>query len=61
MCPEYENPHFSIIFFEHGYLTYHSIYLLEILDVYSLDVSGGKRVSILFYIGLSFSFIECRR
>ena len=43
MCPEYENPHFSHIFFEHGYLTYYSTYLL--LYVYSLDVYGGKCVS----------------
>ena len=45
MGPEYENPHFSHTFFEHGYLTYYSTYLLEIVYVYSLCVSGGKRVS----------------
>ena len=45
MCPEYENPHFSHIFFEHGYLTYYSTYRLDNLYVYSLDVYGGKRVS----------------
>ena len=45
MGPEYENSHFSHIFFQHGYLIYHSIYLLKKLYVYSLDVSGGKGVS----------------
>ena len=45
MCPEYENSHFSHIFFEHRYLTYYSTYLLENLYVYSLDVYGGKGVS----------------
>ena len=60
MCPDYENPHFSHIFFEHGYLTYYSTYLLENVYVYSLDVYGGKDVS-FFYIGLSFYVIECRR
>ena len=45
MCPECGNPHFSHIFFENGYLNYYSTYLLENLYVYSLDVSGGKRVS----------------
>ena len=29
MCPEYENLHFSHIFFQHGYLTYYRTYLLE--------------------------------
>ena len=60
MCPEYENPDFSRIFFQHGYLTYYSTYLLENLYVYSLDVYGG-RVSQIFDIGLSFCFIVCRR
>ena len=45
MCPEYENPHFSHIFFQHEYLAYHSTYLLENFYVYSLDVYGGKSVS----------------
>ena len=45
MCPEYENSYFSHIFFQHAYLTYYSTYLLRILYVYSLDVSGGKGVS----------------
>ena len=45
MCPESENPHFSHIFFQHGYLTYYNTYLLENSYVYSLDVSGGKGVS----------------
>ena len=45
MCPESENPHFSHIFFQHGYLTYYNTHLLENSYVYSLDVSGGKRVS----------------
>ena len=49
MCPEYENPHFSHIFLEHGYLTYYSTYLLESFYVYSLDVNGGKYVSIFLY------------
>ena len=44
-CPEYENSHFSHIFFEHGHLNYYSTYLLENLYLYSLGVSGGKRVS----------------
>ena len=35
MCPEYENHHFLYIFFQHGYLTYYSTYLLEYLYVYS--------------------------
>ena len=45
MCPEYENPHFSHIFFQHEYLAYHRTYLLGNSDVYSLDVYGGKRAS----------------
>ena len=44
-CPEYENSHFSHICFQHRYLTYYSTYLLENMYVYSLDVSGVKRVS----------------
>ena len=40
MYLEYENPHFSHIFFQHGYLTYYSTYLLENFYVYSLDVAG---------------------
>ena len=59
MCAESENPHFSHIFFQHGYLTYYSTYLLENLYVYSLDLFGG-RVSHFLY-GLSFIFIVCRR
>ena len=42
MGPEYENPHFSHIFFEHRYLIYHGTYLLENMYVYSLYVYGGK-------------------
>ena len=45
MCNDSENPHFSYIFFEHGYLTYYSTYLPENLYVYCYDVFGGKRVS----------------
>ena len=45
MCPEYENSHFSHIFFQYGYLIYYSTYLLKNVYVYFLDVSGGKRVS----------------
>ena len=45
MCSEYENSHFSHIFFQHGYLTYYSTYLLKNVYVYSLDVSGEKGVS----------------
>ena len=45
MCAESENHHFSHIFFQHEYLTYHSTYLLENLYVYSLDLFGGKGVS----------------
>ena len=60
MCPEYENSHFSHIFFQHGYLTYYSTYLLKSLYVYSLDVSGGKCVS-NFDKGLSFCFSVYRR
>ena len=45
MCPEYENTHFSHIVFQHGSLTYYSTYLLDNLNVYSLDVYGGKGVS----------------
>ena len=51
MCPEPENHLFSQIFFEHGYLTCYSTYLLEYLCVCSLDIIylhilyGGKRVS----------------
>ena len=46
MCPEYENPLFLHIIFQHGDLTYYSTYVLENLYVYSLDVYGGKHVSI---------------
>ena len=45
ICPEYENYHFSHIFFQHGYLIYYSTYLLKNVYVYSLDVYGGKCVS----------------
>ena len=45
MGPEYENSHFSHIFCQHGYLTYYSTYLHKNLYVYSLAVSGEKRVS----------------
>ena len=45
MCAESENSHFSHLFFEHGYLTYYSTYLLEILYEYSLVLSGGKDAS----------------
>ena len=45
MCAESENHHFSHIFFEHGYLPYYSTYLLENLDAYFLDLSGGNCVS----------------
>ena len=44
MCLKYENSHFSHIFFQHGYLTYYSTYLLKDLYGYSLDVSGGNTV-----------------
>ena len=44
-CAESENHHFSHIFFQHGYLTCYSTYLLENLYVYSLDLFGGKGVS----------------
>ena len=40
-----ENPYFSYIFFEHGYLTYYSTYVFENLYVYSLDMYGGKLIS----------------
>ena len=45
ICAEFEHNNFSHIFFQHGYLTYYSTYLLENLDVYSLDLFGGKSVS----------------
>ena len=45
MCRKPENPHFSHIFFEHGYLTYLSTYVLENLDICCWDMFGGKRVS----------------
>ena len=45
MCRDSENPHFSCILFEHGYLTYYSTYLVENLYVYYCDLFGGKRVS----------------
>ena len=38
MCAESENHHFSHIFFQHGYLTYYSTYLLENLYVYSGEI-----------------------
>ena len=50
----YKNSHFSHIFFQHGYLTYYSTYLLKNVYVYSLDVSGGKGVSIPFIKALVF-------
>ena len=43
-CAESENHNFSHIFFQHGYLTYYSTYLLENLYVYSLDLFRGKGV-----------------
>ena len=61
MCPEYENPHFSHIFFQPGYLTYYSTYLLENVYMYipSMYMDGG--VSQIVYIGFSFCFIVYRR
>ena len=29
MYSEFENPHFSCIFFQHGYLSYYSTYLFK--------------------------------
>ena len=49
MCPEYENSHFSHIFFQHGYLTHYSTYLPKDLYVQFFDK------------GLSFCFIVYRR
>ena len=43
MCPEYENSHFSHIFFQHGYLTYYSTYLLNFFFIKAL-------VFVLLYI-----------
>ena len=34
MYSEFENPHFSYIFIEHGYLTYYSTYFFGNLYVY---------------------------
>ena len=53
MCPESES--FLHIFFQHGYLTYDSTYLVENVYVCFLDVYGGKRVSKCLY-GAKFLF-----
>ena len=58
MCPESESPHFSHIFFQHGYLTYYSTYLLGNLYVYSLDVYRGKGVSMMYGLVFVFLYVE---
>ena len=57
--PEPENPLFSQIFFEHGYLPCYRTYLLDNLCVCCLDTYGGK--SQHFDTRLGFCFIVCRR
>ena len=59
MCPESENHHFLHIFFQNGYLTCYSTYLLENVYVHSLYMEG--RVSQNYDIGLRFCFIVCIR
>ena len=54
MYRESEDPNFSSIFFQHGYLTYYITYLFENFDVNSKDVYGGKHVS-------EFCLMPCRR
>ena len=55
MCAESENLHFSHVFFQHGYLTYYSTYLLENLYVYLLDLFLKLRKS--KYVTLAFDLI----
>ena len=48
---ESENPHFSCIFYEHGYVTYYSTHLFENVYVYCRDYMEGS-VSQNFDLGL---------
>ena len=58
MYYESENPYFSCIFFEHGYLTYCSTYLFENCIA---EICMEGTVSQNFDLGLSFCFMLCRR
>ena len=61
MCQEYENLHFSHIFFQHGYLNYYSTYLLENLYVHCLDVSGERMSQILDIEALVFVLLYVKQ
>ena len=52
---------FSYHFFEHGYLNNCLRYCYEILYDTSSYPFRGKRVSIFFYLGLSFYFVLFRK
>ena len=60
MCHESENPYFSCIFFEHGYLTYYSTYIFGnfecIAEIYMDGIMSQN-----FDLELSFCFMQCRR
>ena len=57
MYHESKSPHFSCIFFEHGYLTYYSTY--STMCIAEICLEG--RVSQIFYLGLSFCFMPYRK
>ena len=58
--PKLENTHFSLTFFEHCYLTYFPIFLLECsIRIGETHTKGS--VSQICNIGLSFCFVTCRK
>ena len=60
MCPEYENPHFSHIFFNMDISLIIALICLKIcMYIPKMYIEG--RMSQIFYIDLSFCFIVCRR
>ena len=57
MMDEKEKIFFQVLFFEHGYLTYHFEYIKIILGSSSQHLSRGKRVSKKIDLGPSYIFM----
>ena len=60
MCPEYENPHFDIYFFNMDISLIIALICLRIC-MYIPKIYMEGSVSQIFDIGFSFCFIVCRR
>ena len=54
MYSEFENPHFSYIFFEHGYLTYYIALISLKTCMFIARICMEGSVSQNFELGLSF-------